>query len=278
MTRYPKIALLLFFTFCVNQLVYSQESDLPLEAEYGDAGTLLWLGSYNTLRLSDKLYWVAQHHFRTSNYDGTPWVGRMAQIYNRHALTYRFSDRFLFTLGPVLRINFTPEPGNEDFQSVTLEPRIWHEYMFPMSGYLGARSFVLQHRIRIEHRWSRSNRIDADWIYRDRWRYRITMKLPISRTTLQPKTFYATPLNVEIIMQSGKSVVNAPMEDLRIYPSVGYIFNTKLSVSVGLMYALGQNLGAGHQYRQRYVARINLWWTPDLRKFENRIPETKFFD
>lgn len=274
---------LLFVAFAILMFTnhsYAQdpEFNIPDGARFEDPGTLVWLGTYTTIRLGDKLYYEAQHHYRRSNYDGTPWVGRMAQIYNRHAITYKFSDRFIFTVGPVLRLNFTPEPGNEDFEELTLEPRIWHEYSFPMKGKLGRKDFVLQHRIRIEHRWNRNNRIGADWVYRDRWRYRLLFKIPINGPTFKPGVFYADVINAEIIMQSGKVVTDAPLEDLRIYPSIGYILSTKVAISAGLMYTLGQRVGRGYDYRQRYVARINLWWTPDLRKFENRIPESRVFD
>jgi hypothetical protein len=273
----PLVLLMLLFTPCSTALAQS-EFNIPDRARFEDPGTLVWLGTYSTLRLTDKLYYEAQHHYRRSNYEGTPWVGRLAQIYNRHAITYRFSDRFIFTVGPVLRLNFTPDPGNPEFENLTLEPRIWHEYAFPMRGLLGARSFVLQHRIRIEHRWNRSNLVGADWVYRDRWRYRLLLKLPLNKRTFQPGTLYMDVINAEIIMQSGKTVVDAPLEDLRIYPSLGYIFSTRLAVSSGMMYTMGQRVGRGYDYRQRWVFRLNLWWTPDLRKLDKRIPETKLFD
>ena len=266
-----------FFVFLSGALK-AQEYQIPDEAQFEDPGTLVWMGTYSTIRLGEKLYWEAQHHYRRSNFDGTPWVGRMAQIYNRHALTYKFSDKFLFTLGPVLRLNFSPDPGNDDFKGLTLEPRIWHQYVFPDYGYIFGRQYVIQHRVRIEHRWNRSNLRGAEWRYRDRWRYRFTMKIPISRRKLQPDTWYATPINIETIMQSGSSVVDAPLEDLRIYPSIGYIASTKLAYSAGMMYTLGQRLGAGYNYRQRWILRVNVWWTPDFRKIKDRVPEINILD
>lgn len=79
-------------------------------------------------------------------------------------------------------------------------------------------------------------------------------------------------------MQSGSAVPASPMEDLRIYPSVGYIFNTKLAISIGMMYTMGQRLDMPYDYRQRWIFRPNIWWTPDFRKFEDKIPEINIMD
>lgn len=79
-------------------------------------------------------------------------------------------------------------------------------------------------------------------------------------------------------MQSGSTVVDAPLEDLRIYPSVGYIASTKLAYSAGMMYTLGQRVGRGYDYRQRWVLRVNVWWTPDFRKVKDRVPEINILD
>ena len=268
-----KIALIFVIISFYNN---AQSPEINIE----DPSTLVWKGTYSTLRIGEKWFYEAQHHYRRASYEGVPFVGRMAQIYNRHAITYKFSDKFLATAGPVLRLNFSPRPGDDDYENITLEPRFWHQYAFVDKDYFRTgRQYVLQHRLRFEHRWNRSNiKEDFEWRYRDRYRYRFTMKIPLSKRTFQPQTWYATPLNVEIIMQSGKSVVNAPLEDLRIYPSVGYIFNTKIAYSVGMMYTLGQRLAAGENYRQRWILRANLWWTPDFRKWEKKVPEINLND
>lgn len=52
-------------------------------------------------------------HYRRTEYNDVPYVGRMAQIYNRHGVKYLFSKNFNATVGGVLRLDFTPEPGNK---------------------------------------------------------------------------------------------------------------------------------------------------------------------
>ncbi len=245
----------------------------PGNPQFRSPGSNLWLGTYSKLRLTDKLFWDAQFHFRTAGYQDTRYVGRVAQIYNRHGISYRATNNFVFTIGPVLRLNFTPEPGNPEFKGLVLEPRIWHEYLFAMPY----ERFIVYHRLRIEHRWSINNQIDADWIYRDRWRYKFYMAIPINNTKLMPNTWYFTP-DIEIIMQSGKPVGGSALEDLRLYPQIGYIKNTRVKYVAGLMYTTGQTLNNAYVYNTRWVLRLNVYLSLDFRKFEDKIPEIRIFD
>jgi len=265
----------LFIAIVVNIPVamVGQDEDPERRAKFQDPGTNLWLGSYNKFRLSDKLFWRAEFHYRRGGYDGVPFVGRMAQIYNRHALNYMVSPNFNFSIGAVLRLDFTPEPGNEDFELVVPEPRIWHEYLF----VIPFPRFQMFHRIRIEHRWSRNNNIDSEWIYRDRWRYKFYMTIPINKPQLVPGAWFINP-DVEIIMQSGKPIVDSPLEDLRIYPSIGYIMSPTVTYTAGIMYTTGQNINDGSIYRQRWVPRINAYVSLDFRKEVRKIPAIKMSD
>lgn len=256
-----------------NLVVFAQSNGRPSEAQFRPMGTNLWVGSYNKFRIADKWIWDAQHHYRRGGHNGVAYIGRMEQFYNRHALTYLITKNVNITAGGVLRLNFTPDPGNPNFRKMVLEPRFWHEYLFSMPFP----RFMLYHRIRIEHRWSISNAVDANWIYRDRWRYKIYATIPLNKPKLVPGAYYFTP-DVEIIMQSGKPVIDSPLEDLRIYPQIGYIVNPRVKIGGGMMYTTGQRLNAGYEYNQRWVLRINCYLSLDFRKFESKIPEININD
>ena len=257
----------MIFGFSTFQMTAQERPD---ESQIKSPTTSLWLGTYGKFRIGEKLYWDAQFHYRTNEFEGTPYVGRLAQIYNRHGLNYYFTPNFSATLGGVLRLNFNQNPGNSDFESVRLEPRIWHEYLFSMPF----ERFIVYHRLRFEHRWSQGNRVDADWIYRDRWRYKFFMNIPLNNTKMQPGTFYFSP-DFEIIMQSGSPVIDSPMEDFRINPTLGYIVNPRVKYTASFMYTTGQELNAGFEYNSRWVARLNVYISLDFRKFEAKVPETK---
>ena len=266
----------LFIAFGMDNSILSQDNEynIPDKAIFEEWGTNLWVGSYNVFRIGEKLLWDAQHHYRRGGHNGVPFVGRMSQFYNRHAISYVFNSSFRATAGGVLRLNFTPDPGNPSFEYLRYEPRFWHEYMFIMPY----NRFMLYHRLRFEHRWSKGNALDADWIYRDRYRYKIFAFIPINKPKLEPGAWYIIP-DIEIIMQSGKTVVASPLEDLRIYPQLGYIVSPRLKLGGGPMYTTGQRLNpGGFQWRQRLVLRVNAYVSLDFRKFENKIPDINFSD
>lgn len=262
---------IIFIFLLISPFIASSQEER--ERNYEDFESNLWIGSYNKFRLGEKWFWRAEMHYRRGNYEGTPFVGRMAQIYNRHAINYLYSPNFNVSLGGVLRLNFTPDPGNEDFNEIVHEPRIWHEYLFVMPFP----RFQIYHRLRIEHRWSKSNRYDDDWIFRNRYRYKFYMKIPLNNKQLVPGTFYFNP-DVEIILQSGKQVIDSPIEDLRIYPSLAYISSPRVTYSAGMMYTTGQNLNDGTLYRQRWVMRINAYISLDFRKEKRKIPSIRVLD
>jgi|SRR5690554_16681 len=268
--------LIVFFIFLngFNTTAQEDEYAIPDEAIQEDLGSYLWMGSYNKIRVGERLVWDAQLHYRRGNYNDVPFVGRMAQIYNRHALTYVFNPAFNASVGGVLRLDFTPTPGDETIENLILEPRIWHQYMFIMPfGRV-----VLAHRLRVEHRWSRGFDFDSKYIFRNRFRYKINASIPLNKPKLEPGAFYFTP-DIEVILQSGKTIVDNPLEDLRIYPQLGYIFSKRLKVGGGLMYTTGQSSNpGGFQYRRRFVIRINAYISLDFRKFENKLPQINLTD
>lgn len=248
--------------------------DYPDEISVESPTTWMWAGSYGMIRLGKKVYWDAQFHYRTINTPETQYIGRLAQIYNRHAISVRFTDNFRAAWGGVLRLNFAAERNNPDVVYLRPEPRFWHEYVFamPLMGRVTA-----YHRLRIEHRWSIGNAFDADWIYRDRWRYKFFLMIPINKPKMEPGAFYFAP-DIEIITQTGKDANASFMEDLRFYPQVGYIANPRLKYGAAMMYTVGQRRNDPFAMTSRWVARLNVYWAIDARRFEEKIPESKFFD
>lgn len=235
---------------------------------FDDPESSLWLGSYMNARITDKLFWAGELHYRRTEHNDIPYVGRIAQVYNRHGVKYVASKNFSTTFGGVLRLNFSPEPGNTEFRDIVLEPRIWHEYVFAMPF----ERFMVYQRLRFEHRWSKPNVQGASFVFRNRYRYKFYMKFPLNNPTLTPGTFYASP-DVELIMQSGSSVPFEPMEDLRLYPHIGYIHSPRIGGSIGMMYTTGQRMDIGDfYYRQRWIFRINAYISLDFRKLEKKVP------
>lgn len=259
--RFKRRFCCLCFLFFWGVLLMAQNDEVVEPLRFKKPVSRLWVNTYGKIRLTDRISWIAQTHFRFREDDHLKFAGQIGQIYNRHAINYRFSKSFNASLGGVVRINFNTDDILEDEESLVPELRIWHEYLFsvPLSG------LKVCHRIRLEHRWSKGFKEGSQYIFRNRWRYMLNIKVPINHTKLEPKTFYISP-EAELIMQSGKTVVNSPMEDLRLHASGGYIINSQLCVAAGIMYSMGQELKNGEVFHQKITLRTHLYFSPDFRK------------
>ena len=236
-------------------------------AKFKDPSTALWVNTYGNIRVSDRLFWIAQTHFRFAGTDATPFAGEIAQLYNRHAVSYLFSKKFRVSVGGVLRVNFNTGGIDDGEQRTVPEWRIWHEYLWAVP--LDRAYFY--HRIRLEQRWTRGFQPDAEYTFRNRWRYMLSAKIPLNKPKLAPHVFYVGP-EAELIMQSGKTVGGSPLEDLRLHTSFGYIVTPRLTVAAGVMYSMGQQLDDPLTYKQKWTTRVHAYFSPDWRKIKSKLP------
>jgi len=265
-TRIVGMGLALLLAFA-HLTAIAQDKEPPEESTFKEPVTRFWFNTYGNIRLTNRLFWIAQTHIRLREHNNTKFVGQLAQIYNRHAISYLFSKKFNASLGGVVRVNYNSNKNIEGQTNTVPEWRIWHQYQFAMPLYRA----MVYHRIRLEHRWSKGFADDSEYIFRNRWRYMLKFKVPLNKPVLSPKTFYVSP-EAELIMQSGKPVVDSPMEDLRLHASFGYIVTPRLTVASGLMYSTGQDLSEGAVYKQNWTMRLHLYFAPDLRKVKNKLP------
>ncbi len=226
--------------------------------------TELWNGFYLKMRLSDKLFWYQENHYRrrSSADNRLDFTGRMGQVYNRFGLTYLFTDNFEVTLGPTVVWNYTPEPGNPEFNRSVIEPRIWHQWLLIQN--IGR--IKLLHQFRFEHRFKKDNDIGAEYEYTNRYRYKIYAYIPLNKPKMENKTFFLSPSN-EIFMQTGKEIVYNVLEENRIYTAIGYTYNN-FQFFGGHMWTYGPTTTPA-VYRNRHIIRLNVMMTLDLRKKEN---------
>ncbi len=259
-----KILLLLFFIFSINHTISSQNvSETNLEE------TGLWMGLYLKAKFSKKLGYYGEHHYRLRNgLDNiNSFVGRTRQIYNRAGLNIYFNKYFEAVIGPTLVFNYTPEPGNPNFEKVTIEPRIWHQWLLIMPP-IGR--FKIYHQFRFEHRWKRDNNVGDEHDFTNRYRYKLFAYIPLNKSEFENNTLFFSP-SAEIFMHSGKSIAYNPFEDFRTYNGFGYILNENVTFFAGHMWTLGQK-NTGFEYRSSHIIRLNVMISLDLRKTENKLP------
>lgn len=248
------------------------EQTAPDRSIYREPVSRVWYNTYGNIRISKRLFWDAQTHFRFQETEQTPFMGQISQVYTRHAIGYIHSKNFNMSLGGVVRLDFNTNETSED-RNMIPEWRIWHQYEFAQP----LEQMMIYHRIRVEHRWSQAFPDNSPYIFRNRWRYMFRMKIPLNSPKLQPKTLYVSP-EAELIMQSGKAVVGSPMEDLRLTTTLGYILTPRLTLGAGLMYSQGQTLADGDIFRQAWTMRFHVYFSPDFRKVRNKLPEIHLND
>jgi len=242
---------------------YSEHSTTAIEE------TGIWNGVYIKARISDKIGYYAEHHYRVrNNIDNvTSFVGRTRQIYNRAGINIFFSKNFEAVIGPTLVLNYTPDPGNPQYEKITYEPRIWHQWLFktPDLGRVN-----LYHQFRFEHRWKRDNDVGAEHDYTNRYRYKVFAYIPLNKPTIEEKTLYFSP-SAEIFMHTGKSIVYNPLEDFRTYNGFGYVLNNNVTFFAGHMWTIGQK-SDGSSYKSTHILRFNIMLGLDFRKLEKKLP------
>ncbi len=243
----------------------SQEPQLSSALEE----TGIWYGAYFKGKISKKFGYYGEHHYRTRNsLDRVgSFYGRPRQIYNRAGINLYINQYFEGVIGPTLVFNYTPQPGNENFEKVTIEPRIWHQWLFimPKMGRIS-----LFHQFRFEHRWKRENLVDSPLKYTNRYRYKLFAYIPINKNKLENGTLFFSP-SAEIFMQSGESIVFNHFEDFRVYNGIGYILNPNITFFAGHMWTFGQK-SSGFEYRKSHILRFNIMIGMDFRKTDNKLP------
>lgn len=268
-----KKSFLLTISFILSLLtLYAQDRSEITSNETG-----VWTGLYTKFRLSEKLFYYAETHYRRRNSlsNENDFAGRMFAVYNRHGINYLVNKNFEITAGPVAVRNWAPDPDNPDFESATWQFRIWHQYILimPQMG-----RFKIYHQFRFEHRWRRRSFLKTDnkYLFSNRWRYKLFGYIPLNKRVLETGTFFISP-SVEIFFQSGKPIVRDPLEDLRIYPTIGYVVNEHIMISAGHMWTMGQE-PSGWEYAVRNIVRFNLYINLDFRNPSRIVPDVMMGD
>lgn len=232
--------------------------------------TGLWNGIYLKGKFTNKLGYYGEHHYRLANQPDNinSFVGRTRQIYNRAGLNIYFNNYFEAVIGPTLVLNFSPDPTDANLKRVVYEPRIWHQWLF-VSPSMGR--FKVYNQFRFEHRWKKTNEMDAEFNFTNRYRYKFFSYIPLNKPNIEVGTVFFSP-SAEIFLQSGKSVVFNPLEDFRTYNGFGYVLNQKVTLFAGHMWTFGQKK-SGFEYRSSHVIRVNAFIGLDFRKLENKLPE-----
>jgi hypothetical protein len=150
-------------------------------------------------------------------------------------ISYALNKNFSFLIGTGKYITYT-DGGSFKSPITANEFRLWEQVT--MNQYLERIKF--EHRYRIEQRWFKTG-------YRNRFRYRLNIAVPLNNKQMRPKTFYLSAFD-ELFLNN-----KAPhFERNRFFAGGGYQFNDHLSLQPGYVYQYDfrNNVGAGKHFLQ----------------------------
>ncbi len=203
-----KLFILLFITLPV----------LSVSAQDSNFGN--WFVYIGSKQLSEKWNWHHEVQYRNYNF-----IGDLEQLLLRTGIGYNLSEKnnnLLFGYGFIQSENY--EEGSSDKNSVS-EHRIFQQFITKQK--IGVVN--LQHRYRFEQRF-----VESD--FRMRFRYFLSLAIPLNNIELTSKTFYASAYN-EIFLNTESSVFDRN----RIYTGLGYKFNNNIRTELGYMSQLFEN-------------------------------------
>lgn len=187
---------------------------------------------------------------------------RSQSFYNDHfyyevkgGISYSINKNFTFLLGVGKYMTYS-DGGNFVKPVSANETRFWQQ--LTMNQYLERIKF--EHRYRVEQRWFTTG-------YRNRFRYRLNMVLPINKRKVEPKTFYFSAFD-EIFLTN-----KAPyFERNRVFTGLGYQFTKLFTVQPGYAYQYDFRNGTG---TGKHFFQLTMMFDIDVHKrAHEKIPGT----
>lgn len=195
-------------------ILFTSNAAFSQNLELGD-----WLMYYGDKKISEK--WNFEHDLQYRNYNA---IGDLEQLIVRGGIGYNLSqdnNNILFGAAYLFSQNYIDEV--EDKENVN-EFRTYQQF----NNYHNFKKLHVNHRIRFEQRWIRN---EVDNLFKTRFRYLVSLKLPINHTELINNTWYASTYN-EIFLNTNTQNV---FERNRTYVGIGYKISSRFTLEAGYM-------------------------------------------
>jgi hypothetical protein len=202
MNKLTAVTILIMFFFSSNS--YSQNSNL--------GNWLIYIGNK---KVSSKINW--HHEVQYRNYNA---IGDLEQLLLRTGVGYNLSENnnnILLGYGYIHSQNYV---DNSDNKVNVNEHRIFQQFVTRQSFT----RVKIQHRYRFEQRWVE----DAD--FKLRFRYFLSLNIPLNNQDIVDKTWYASVYN-EIFINDEQTVFDRN----RLYFGLGYKLSKTTKFEVGYM-------------------------------------------
>lgn len=221
-----------------------------------------WFGFYTKYHFNDRWAYYGEYHVRRK--DG---FDKMGQIYLRFGATYKVAKYLEVTAGFVNPYYWNPNPEATNTDRVAPQYRAWEQAVLatPFDH------IKVMHQLRLEQRWRRDFVKDSPYKLTHRFRYKLTVYVPLNHRDFDEKTLFLAMYN-EIFIQTGKTVTFNHLEDNRSFVGLGYNINHDWQIQSGYMYTYRHD-GAPHKFENRNIWRLSLYHHLDLHHDRQRIPD-----
>ena len=189
-----------------------------------------WLMYFGTHHLNEKysIHYESQlRHYEVGD--------NFFQLLPRVGLNYKIDDNSMVTAGYAW-IPTQPILGEGLDGDLVTENRIWQQFILRNK----IKNIKFRHRYRLEQRWIKNP--DNSTKYRDRARYMLSVKIPLSKK----EDF---PLFVFLYDEVFLHIDNSPLNQNRLYGAIGYQVNKNMNIQAGYL---------RHRNESQHLSRLQL--------------------
>ena len=200
----------IFYLFCIVFISNNVKGQNPAENELGN-----WLMYFGTHKISEK--YSLHYETQLRNYE---IISNFNQLLPRVGLNYHIDESSIVTAGYA----FIPTQNEFDKgwgKEMVTENRIWEQFILRNS----INRVKIRHRYRLEQRWVKAGDITT---YKNRARYMLSVKLPISKNE-------ESPLFISLYDEIFLNISDNPFDQNRLFAALGYQVNKQMNIQLGYL-------------------------------------------
>lgn len=254
--RFRILFLLVAFPMLFGQVSAQSASSRIVDNSFN--GWYFYVGSY---RLSERWGLYNEFHFRRANVI-TDWQ----QFLFRPAVEFFAGDGVTLSAGYTY-ISSWPY-GEQPLPIRIPENNVWEQVLLTHK----AGKVNIAHRLRQEHRWSGNAVLNdqSEWeldgsTFKNRFRYRITLNIPLAELNAEKETSLFLVLFDEAWVNQFDDLMPRSFDQNWIYGALGWKFNRNMNVQAGMLHQWIAK-SDGVRYESNPCLQLGLFWSPDFRK------------
>ena len=200
----------IFYLICIIFISNNIKGQNPAENELGN-----WLMYFGTHKISEK--YSLHYETQLRNYE---IISNFNQLLPRVGLNYHIDESSIVTAGYA----FIPTQNEIDKgwgKEMVTENRIWEQFILRNS----INRVKIRHRYRLEQRWVKAGDITT---YKNRARYMLSLKLPISKNE-------ESPLFISLYDEIFLNISDNPFDQNRLFAALGFQVNKQMNIQLGYL-------------------------------------------